>query len=577
MKHQHTILTRGRSAVLSCLQSFRLPRTAEILRHRFVLFVLVAIFATLAAAGPAHHALAAEAETISEPAFRVSTDFRPSLTLIDWAVIAAYGIGMLAIGWFYWRREQSREDYLLGGRSMRPLAVGLSLFATLFSTISYLAWPGEMIKNGPMVLSMVVAYPFVAIVAGWFMIPFIMKLKITSAYELLETRLGLSVRMLGSSLFLLLRILWMATIIYATVEAVLMPIVGISPEWVPWVSAGLGLITLIYTAMGGLKAVVVTDVLQGLILFFGAIVALVLITYYMGGVTAWWPTGWAAHWTKPVFFDPNVRLSFLSASLATFTWYIATAGSDQMAIQRYLATRDARSARRVLNTSLIANTAVFALLGSLGLALLAYFSKHPELLVPGESLVGSADQLFTRFILVGLPPGLSGLVVAGLLAAAMSSLSAGINSCCSVITVDYIDRFGWRNPDAAGARRAILEQVISVAVGVVVLVLSSYVSQVPGNLLDKAYKVVNLLSTPLFGLFFMAMFIPWSTPLGTWAGAVVGVATCVAINFWEELTGTKGISFFWAMPVSILAQIAVGVAMSAIPFGIRARDRDFEK
>jgi SSS family solute:Na+ symporter len=456
---------------------------------------------------------------------------------------------------------------------MRPLAVGLSLFATLFSTISYLAWPGEMIKNGPMVLSMIVAYPLVAIVAGWFMIPYIMKLKITSAYELLETRLGLSVRMLGSTLFLLLRLLWMATIVYATADAVLVPLMGVDSAWTPWVSTVLGLVTLIYTAMGGMKAVVVTDVLQGLILFFGAVVALVLITYEMGGIAAWWPTHWAAHWTEPVFYDPNIRISFLSASLATFTWYIATTGSDQMAIQRYLATRDAPAARRVLNTSLVADAVVFLLLSSLGLALLAYFTIHPELLAPGQSLVEHADELLTRFIVVGMPPGLSGLVVAGLLAAAMSSLSAGINSCCSVITVDYVDRFGLRRPDAAGTRRATLEPVISVLVGVVVLVLSTYVSQVEGNLLDKAYKVVNLLSTPLFGLFFMAMFVRWATALGTWGGAAVGVGFVVAINYWEEITGTKGISFFWAMPISILAQIAVGTALSALPIGVRAYQR----
>jgi len=172
-----------------------------------------------------------------------------------------------------------------------------------------------------------------------------------------------------------------------------------------------------------------------------------------------------------------------------------------------------------------------------------------------------------------MPPGLSGLVVAGLLAAAMSSLSAGINSCCSVITVDYVDRFGFRRPDRAGARQAILEQVISVLVGVVVLVLSTYVSYVEGNLLDKAYKVVNLLSTPLFGLFFMAMFIPWATPFGTWTGAVVGTVVVVAINYWEQITGAPGISFFWAMPISILAQIAVVIIASAPPIGQRARQR----
>ncbi len=493
---------------------------------------------------------------------------RNHLTTLDWGVIAAYGIGMLAIGWHYWRKNQTSEDYLLGGRKMKSLPVGLSLFATLFSTISYLAWPGEMIKNGPMVVSILVAYPFVAIVAGRYMIPHIMRLRITSAYELLEVRLGLSVRMLGSSIFLLLRVLWMAVIMYATVDNVLMPLLGIQAAYTPYVSTVLTIVTLVYTAMGGLKAVVVTDVAQGLILFFGAIVAIIMVVFYMGGITPLLPTQWEPHWIRPAFYDASLRISFVSASLATFTWYISTAGSDQMAIQRYLATRDAKSARSVLNTSLIANTAVFILLAILGLALLAYFKAYPQRMAPGQSLVDNADQLFTRFIVVGMPPGFSGLVVAGLLAAAMSSLSAGINSCCSVITADFVDRFRLRRAAAEPARSVVLEQAISVAVGVVVLILSTYVASVQGNLLDKAYKVVNLLSTPLFGLFFMAMFVRWATTFGTWIGALAGLVSVVVINFWKEITGTEPVlSFFWAMPVSIVVQILIGSLFSLVPIG----------
>jgi len=509
---------------------------------------------------------------------------RNYLTVLDWIIIVVYGVSMLAVGWYYWRQTQSSEDYLLGGRKMRPLAVGLSLFATLFSTISYLAAPGEMIKNGPMILSMIVAYPFVSLVAGRLMIPYIMTLRITSAYELLETRLGLSIRLLGSTAFLLMRLLWMAVIIYATVDKLLVPLLGLDPAYTLWVSAVLGLVTLVYTAMGGLKAVVITDAAQGIVLFAGAIVAIIAVTISLGGVGAWWPTGWAAHWTKPTFYDPNIRVSFLSAVLANFTWYVCTAGSDQMAIQRYLATRDARAARRVLNTSLLASTAVLLLLAVLGLSLMAFFSARPDLLAPGQDLVKNADEMFTRFIVVGLPPGFSGLVVAGLLAAAMSSLSAGINSCCSVITADVIDRFRLRRREGrSAAGHAMLERGISVLVGIVVLVLSIFVNDVQGNLFDKMFKIVNLLSAPLFGLFFMAMFVPWARALGAWIGFFAGLVVVVALNFWNELAQAsfllalwpglaeiQPISFFWAMPLSILTQIVVGTLASLLPVGRRA-------
>ncbi len=488
-----------------------------------------------------------------------------SLAALDWAVIGVYFIGMLAVGWYYSRRTTTTEDYLLGGRNMKSLNVGLSLFATLLSTISYLAWPGEIIRYGPMVLAMIIAYPLAALVVGWFMIPFIMKLKVTSAYEILEYRLGLSVRMLGSVFFLSMRLLWMAVIIYATVGKVLVPLLGLDPSATPWLCALLGLITVTYTSMGGLKAVVLTDVLQTVILLGGAVLTLVLITYYLGGVGAWWSTDWAAHWPEPKLYHPTERITFFGIILATFTWWVCTSGSDQMAIQRYLATRDVKAARNVLITALAANTVVNLLLTPVGLAILVYFRLNPQLIPDGQTILSDADTLFPRFIAIGLPVGLSGLVIAGLLAAAMSSLSSGVNSSCSVITVDFIDRF--RKNKESETDHVRLAKYVSVFVGIVVVVLSAYVGMVEGNLLTIAYKVVNLLVAPLFGLFFMAMFVRWATGPGTLIGAAFGLVTVVFVSYWKEITGTDGISFIWAMPLGLLIQVTAGMIASLLPIG----------
>jgi len=127
--------------------------------------------------------LAAAAASADQPA-------SGGMTPLDWIVIALYALGMLAVGWYYARRTSTTDDYLLGGRTMSPWKVGLSLFATLLSTLTYLALPGEMIKYGPMVLSQLVSMPFVALVVGWLLIPFIMRQRVTSAYEILESRFG---------------------------------------------------------------------------------------------------------------------------------------------------------------------------------------------------------------------------------------------------------------------------------------------------------------------------------------------------------------------------------------------------
>ena len=246
---------------------------------------------------------------------------------------------------------------------------------------------------------------------------------------------------------------------------------------------------------------------------------------------------------------------------ATFTWYVCTAGSDQMAIQRYLSTRDAAAARRMFGVSLICDTLVTLLLAAMGLALFAFYRAHSEMLPEGETLATSADQLLPQFIVQVLPPGISGLVIAGILSAAMDSLSAGLNSSCSVITEDWIDRFRpGRFSDREKVGRA---KLVTWLLGIVVILLSLLASFVSGNLLEVCYRVVNLLTAPLFVLFFMAMFVPWATMPGTWAAAVASTAVATLIAYYPKL----GLGFLWVMPVSLAAGIAVGCLTSFIPLG----------
>ena len=501
------------------------------------------------------------------------------MTALDWIVIAVYGFSMIGVGWYYMRRTRSSDDYLLGGRNMRPWAVGLSLFATLLSTLTYLALPGEMIQHGPMIMTQLLAYPFIYVVVGWFVIPFIMRLRVTSAYEILEARLGVSVRLLGSFFFLALRLLWMATIIYATTDKVLVPLLGLDSSRTPWICAVLGAVTVVYTSMGGIRAVVTTDVAQTAILLGGAVLALVVITVSLGGVGEWWPTVWAANWEQPKWgFDADARISAGWLVTSTFLWHVSTSASDQMAVQRYLATRDAGSARRVLLVSLVAGIVVMAFLALLGLALFAFFRANPHTLGYGQTIQANADRLLPRFVVFSLPAGLSGLVVAGLLAAAMSSLSSGLNSSCSVITVDFIDRL--RRGKLTDASHVRLAKFVSVLVGVVVVAISFGIPLVKGNLLEICYKVVNLFTVPLFILFAMAMFVPWATPFGTWAGALASAASAILVAFWKPLTGffglwtdVQGLSFTWMMPVALVVGVVVGMAASLLPIGPAARAR----
>ena len=492
------------------------------------------------------------------------------MTWLDWAAIVLYIVGMLAVGWYYSRQVKTTEDYLLGGRNMRPWAVGLSLFATLLSTLTYVALPGEIIKHGPMIVAGIIASPFVVMVVGWVLIPRIMKLRVTSAYEILQARLGTSIRMMGSLIFLTIRLFWMAAIIYATSSKILLPVLGLDESLYPWICVVLTSVTLAYTSMGGLRAVVFTDVVQTFILVGGALLTLGTITVIMGGVDAWWPTTWPVSWQEPKFgFETDARVTVGFAFLSAFVWHICTAGSDQMAIQRYLSTRDVRGARRAVITQIATDGTVMIFIALMGLSLFAYFHQNPHRVPDGQTIYANADQLFPHFIVFGLPIGISGLVVAGLLATAMSSLSSGVNSSCSVITVDFIDRF--RKQKMAETEHVRLAKYISVLVGVVVLGLTFFVSIVPGNLLEVINRVVNLLVSPLFVLFFFAMFVPWATTFGAWVGVIASIIDAMVIAFWELFTGEPGPTFLWIMPSSLLVGAITGMLASRLPIGPKPR------
>ncbi len=506
----------------------------------------------------------------------------------DWVVITGYGVGLLGVGWYFSRKIRNTEDYLLGGRRMRSGSVGLSLFATLLSTITYLALPGEMINKGPVMLFSVLAIVIAYLVVGYLLIPRFMELQVTSAYEILETRLGVGIRLLGSLIFLVTRLLWMALIIHLTADKVIVVMMGWSPRMTPYVAIAIGLVTVVYTSMGGLRAVVFTDVVQSFILLGGAILSILLITSRMGGVGAWWPTEWSPAWDEqPVFsLDPTTRVTVIGSIVMMTVWWICTAGSDQMAIQRYLATRDTKAARRAFLTTGIANVVVTLILAALGFALLGFFRANPQYLAHGLSIEADADKLFPHYIVRFLPVGITGLVISGLLAAAMSSLSSGINSSCSVISVDFIERF--RSGRESDARRIRTTKVIAVLSGLVAVLLSSLMGKVTGNIMEVTVRTNHVFVAPLFGLFFMALFVPFATPLGTACGALAGCAVAVLIAYWDLITAVPAhlvfmgmgeptaslaallelsgpiLSFQWISLISLIVNLVVAIPLSLI-------------
>ena len=274
------------------------------------------------------------------------------LHAVDWVIIAAYALSTIGLGVYFSRRQRSTEEYFVGSGNMNPLLIGVSTFATLLSTISYLSMPGEAAGKGPMLLAGLLALPFVFVIVGYWLLPVYMENRVTSAYELLEKRLGLSIRLLGACMFLALRLVWMTLLMYLAAKAMTV-MMGIDSRWIPWVVLATGMVSVIYTSLGGLRAVVITDFMQTVLLLGGAILVIITVSLTTGGFD-WFPKGWDPGWDQqPIFsFDPKTRVTLVGTVLLGICWYVTTAGGDQTAVQRYMATSDARAARRALLTQL---------------------------------------------------------------------------------------------------------------------------------------------------------------------------------------------------------------------------------
>jgi len=498
----------------------------------------------------------------------IAQDLRGGLSVADWVVVFLYMAGMIGIGVYYARRNKTADDYYFGGRKMKPFMVGISLFATLISTISYLSVPGEIMKHGPVAILDALALPLIFVIVGFFIIPNIMKLRITSAYEILETRLGRGVRLFGSTLFLSIRMIWMALVIFSASKIVI-PCLGWGPDALPYVVIILGTTTVVYASMGGLQAVVLTDVVQTFVMFGGAFLCIGIVTVRMGGF-GWIPTEWSPTWdVQPVFsLDPAVRVTLLGTLIHSTVWWISTCGSDQLAIQRYLATRDANAARRAFLYNSAAMVAVSAILAALGFALLSFYAAHPQYQAGRFTIEQEADYLFPHFVVNFSGYGAAGLVISGMLAAAMSSLSSGVTSTATVLNTDLVQNLIRR--DLSETDKVKLGKWATAVIGVIVILLALLIGIVPGNLYEVTTKTNGLFVAPMFGLFFMAMYVPWATPAGATLGSLYGIFAAFVVAFWD-LTGGAALSFQWILASALVVNIVSGCVFSLVPMQGKTR------
>ncbi|MBK9167804.1 MAG: sodium/solute symporter [Bryobacterales bacterium] len=485
----------------------------------------------------------------NSPAFEFP--FSMALTALDTLVIAAYLALLFGIGLRFSRRQTSRDEYFLGNRDMHWFLVGGSIMATLLSTITFLSVPGEMIRYGLAYFVGTLAFPFIIPFLNRMLIPVLMRLPITSVYEYLERRFDRRTRKLVAAIFIVRTVLWSGLILYTASFAVV--------EMAGWpllpTIAALGVLTTIYTTAGGMRTVIWTDNIQLWILFGGSLAVALVVGFRTGDSPAvWWQAFQQAGRTEvQVFsFDLTVRMTLVGVMLHQFFWNLCTHGSDQVAVQRYLSTPSLAAARRSLWVFTWVKLSLYVFLLGSALALFHFYVGSQ----PGTSAL-EADKFLPRFIARELPAGVSGLLLAALLAAAMSSLSSAINSVSGVVVNDFV-------PAARTHASLFLDKALAVGAGLVgtaaALALVGLIARTNWNLIELTGRVNHIFVGPIGALFFLGILARRVGRQAAAFGFVAGSAVSLYICFGKEWFGLeKSISFLWVVPGSFAATFAAAL------------------
>lgn len=482
---------------------------------------------------------------------------------IDYTIFGVYLSASVGVGLLSARGSKSLGDYFLAGRGMNSALVAMSILAALFSGISYLAGPADVYKNGfafaYVVLAFFIATPFTTI---W-MLPKFYQSRFFTAYQFLEERFSLPVRLLASGLFIFRVLLWLAAATYAPALA-LEKVTGM-PLWITILASGV--LTTLYTALGGMRAVIWTDVMQLIVLFGGQLmIVFVALGKIPGGLGGVWDTAIADHrMDLSLSFSLSERVNLGAVLIAGAFLHLVQMATDQVSVQRYLSAGSLKESQRSLWIKLWFVLPVLVLFYGTGLVLYAFYKVHGDPMTAG--LIAKEDQILPYFVVTQLPAGLPGLLIAAIYAASMSTISAGLNSLASATVVDFKQRLS-NAPAGTQQQQVGSARWITVGYGALVVCLAFLVDLMPGNLVESVNTVIGLIGGPLLGLFFLGMFTKRATTRGALYGCLVGFVALLLLFLWQNkvLTGQPPsvvVSFVWFSFLGCTMTLITGLAFSS--------------
>ncbi|HEV2294454.1 MAG TPA: sodium/solute symporter [Tepidisphaeraceae bacterium] len=472
-----------------------------------------------------------------------------AFTLLDYAIVGVYIVASLLIGLRFAGKQKTVDDYFVADRSARWWAVAISAIATGLSAISYLGVPAWVFQNDLQLNVVVFLLPLVMLVVIYLFVPLLVRLRLTTIYEYLERRFNLAVRTFASALFLFLRGGWLATAIY-TQSILLVEITGIPM----WACVGVvGVLTAFYTILGGMEAVLWTDVMQFFVLVGGLIAVLAAVLLSFGGdVGQIWSLAAAGGHTRAVNLDFSlVQITLWGIVLNYLVEGVATYGSDQVMVQRFLTSRSPAEMRRSVMFTGLLTVPVVILLAVVGLSLVAYYKVHPEL----DATLPKADRVMPHFVANVLPPGLSGLVIAGVFAATMSTLSAGFNSLATATVIDFIQRF--RRTAPVNPRADVtMARWVTFAWAAASTVAALWVGRL-GSIVEIFGKINGFFAGPILGVFLLGIL----TRRAGGGAAMIGLVGGTAFTWWVTTTQT---SWLWYSPAGCFSTVFIGYVAGLI-------------
>jgi len=484
-----------------------------------------------------------------------------SLNYLDWSIVLIYLAGMIALSFFLARGQKTGRDYYLGGNKTAPLPIAISTMATQCSTNSLLGAPAFVAfaaGGGLIWLQYELAVPFAMIVLMAVMFPILRRLNLISLYAYLEKRFDARTRIAISVLFQFLRAFSTGVTVYG-ISLVLMICLNI-PFWAAVIL--LGGVTVLYDVLGGMRAVIWSDVIQ-IVVLFGAILAAVTVAVYLSGGFASVFNAFDSGRLQAVDFTHHGlgdgrTFAFWPMLIGGLFLYLAYYGCDQTQAQRELSTRNVDDTNRALFLDGMLRFPLVLSYCFLGVCLGAYAAGHPDFIskLPlNESGETNYNLAVPVFVLTHFPHGLIGLVMVGLFAAAMSSLDSTLNALSALSMQDIVKKLAKKEMSAR--LELAMSKLLTVFWGAVCLFFAFFVSDISQTIIESVNKIGSLLNGPLLAVFMMGML----TRRVNGQGAIAGLITGLLINvvFWKW---APHISWLWWNVIGFLAACIIGYACS---------------